>query len=373
MRAIQKYLPNPKHTETMRIFVDTDTETAWETARHFDASSIPWVKLLFDIRLIPDIISGKKPEIEIGIGVDQITESGKGFMILEEVPGKEVVVGSVGQFWHMSINFAEVKPEDFAGFWEPGWGKLAWAISVEPYLDGSTISLELRTAATDDESWHKLNTYYQLIGPGSYLIREAGLAHIKAALGKMLFPDLNTLLLPGDDLIPGSPYGLTFNTVIEAPISIVWHYLMQLGCDRGGWYSIDLLDHKGKPSVDFIVPDWKTRKTGEKISATLDHDFFFDVLDIEPEKYFIIGGETERLGGPFKMTWTFVLEAVGEDTTHLISRARMESSPKWAEWLMGTVVYPPVHSLMSGVQLKTIKKYAEKEAQGRAADVPLKV
>jgi hypothetical protein len=45
----------------------------------------------------------------------------------------------------------------------------------------------------------------------------------------------------------------------------------------------------------------------------------------------------------------------------------MESSPKWAEWLMGKVLYPPVHGLMSGVQLKNIKRLAERDAQTRIA------
>jgi hypothetical protein len=71
------------------------------------------------------------------------------------------------------------------------------------------------------------------------------------------------------------------------------------------------------------------------------------------------------MGGPFEMTWAFVVEPVGEDATHLITRARMESSPKWAEWLMGRVFYPPVHALMSGVQLRNIKRLAERDAQMR--------
>jgi len=40
-------------------------------------------------------------------------------------------------------------------------------------------------------------------------------------------------------------------------------------------------------------------------------------------------------------------------------------SPKWKEWFMGNIFYPPVHGLMEGVQLKTIKRYAERDAQMR--------
>src|SRR5688500_5886434 len=101
-------------------------------------------------------------------------------------------------------------------------------------MAGSTISVELRTTATDETGWRKLNRYYQLIGIGSKLIRASVMSNLEADLGKMKFPDLDTRPLAGDELIPDSKYGLTYQEDIEAPSSIVWRYLMQLGCDRAG-------------------------------------------------------------------------------------------------------------------------------------------
>jgi hypothetical protein len=43
----------------------------------------------------------------------------------------------------------------------------------------------------------------------------------------------------------------------------------------------------------------------------------------------------------------------------------MVASPKWAEYAMGKVFYPPIHGLMSLVQLNNIKKLAERHAQSR--------
>jgi hypothetical protein len=298
--------------------------------------------------------------------VDQVAESGEGFMIVHETPGREVVVGAVGQFWHLKIPFANIRPEDFRAFEEPGWGKLAWAIAVEPFAEGSTIRFELRTTATDEESWQELNKYFQVIGLTSNLIRHSVMAHLEAELGKLRLPDDDRRTLPGDEMIDAK-YSITFSEDIEAPISIVWRYLMQLGCDRAGWYSIDKLDHGGVPSVDHLVNGWETREVGDRLAATPAHDSFYDVYQVEHEKYFVVGGETDRMGGPFKMTWAFILEPVGEDASHLITRARMVSSPKWAEWLMGNWFYPPVHGLMSHVQLKNIKQLAERDAQMRSA------
>lgn len=368
MRAIQRHLPNPRHTEINRIFVKAKPDVAWETARHFDASTIPWVRLLFDIRALPDLLTGKRTEADRSIGVDQIVRNETGFMILQEIPGREVVVGSVGQFWHLNIPFAKVNPADFRDFHEPGWGKLAWAISVEPYGEGSTISLELRTTATDDQSWEKLSRYYSVIGIGSQLIRSSGMAHLGAELGKMKQPDEDEIALPGDERIPGSKQHLNHAVNIEAPPSIVWRYLMQLGCDRAGWYSIDLLDHGGEPSIDHLVEGWETRQAGDKLAATPAQDSFFDVYAVEKEHYFIIGGEYDQTmfgGGPFKMAWSFVLEPIGADATRLITRVQGTITPKWAEWLIGGVVYPPVHAIMQIAELKNIKRLAERDALAR--------
>ncbi|MBK8566172.1 MAG: SRPBCC family protein [Saprospiraceae bacterium] len=373
MRAIQSFLPNPRHTEIHRIFVQAKPAEAWQVARHFDAAEIPWVKLLFDIRTLPERFAGKHEGHEpMSVGVDEVVKNGSGFMLLTETPGKEVVVGSVGQFWHLNIPFNRISPEDFTDFTEPGWGKLAWAIAVEPYLEGSTVSIELRTTATDERSWNKLSNYFRFIGVGSHLIRSAAMKHLEALLGKMKLPDDASMPLPGDEIIANSRYAITHDVVIEAPVSLVWRYLMQLGCDRAGWYSIDLLDHGGLPSMDFLNPEWTDRHPGDRLSATLALDSFFDVYQVETNRHFVIGGESEKAHGllsPFKMTWAFVLEPIGEDATRLLVRARMKAAPAWAEWLAGNVFYPPVHGLMSGVQLKTIKQLAERDAHSRKEEM----
>lgn len=362
MKAIQKLLPNPHHTEVQRIFVKAKPEEAWRCIRHFDGGSIPWIHFLFDLRDLPNRLRGKENiEDDFRLSVNEVTASGKGFMILFE-EGFEVVVGSVGQFWHLNIPFAHLTKNEFTDFNTPGWGKLAWAISVEPYQDGSTVSLELRTTATDEDSWNKLERYYRLIGIGSRLIRKSVMSQVEAELGK-LKRDYDVVLLPGDNIIPDARHSITQYIDIEAPTSTVWRYLMQMGCDRAGWYSIDALDNAGVPSADFLVNGWSTRSVGDKISTTPKHDGFFEVYDIDIEKSFIIGSETERLNDPFKSTWSFVLSPIGNDASTLIVRARMKSSPRWKEWLLGSVILPPVHLLMQTAQLRNLRHISERDAR----------
>src|SRR5262245_35860028 len=147
MRAIQSFLPNPRHTEVMRIFVAAGPLAAWEEARHLDLSEIPWIRFLFSLRTFAESFHhhhGQYQTHDNRLGIDQITNN-TAFHILEEKPGKEIVIGSIGKFWRLEIPFADVDPTKFKEFDKPGWGKLAWSIRVEPFLNGSTICLELRT------------------------------------------------------------------------------------------------------------------------------------------------------------------------------------------------------------------------------------
>jgi hypothetical protein len=246
-------------------------------------------------------------------------------------------------------------------FKEPGFGKLAWSIDVEPHGAGSTIAIELRTTATDEESWKRLSRYYSVIGKGSQLIRSGVMKKLEAKLGKIKFMKDEKLALPGDNRLPGTHYQLTMSKLIEAPVALVWRYIMQLGCDRAGWYSIDALDHGGKKSFDHIVQDWIDRKPGDHLSATPTLDSFFEVYSVDREKSLVVGGEKKKSDELFSMTWAFVLEPVGENATRLITRARMEATPPWKAWMMARVIYPPVHGLMEYVQLNTIKQLAERD------------
>jgi len=221
MRLIQKYMPNPLHVEINRIFVQTGPEEAWETVRHFDIGKVPWVRLLFDIRTLPDRIKGKLQQEDRRIGIDQIVDNKNGFRILEEIKEKEVVVGAVGKFWHLNIPYIEVSSEEFKEYNNPGLGKIAWSFSVEPFKEGSTISMELRMTATDEKSWKKFFRYYNLIGVGSRLIRNTLMHQVETLQGKIKHPDDDEIYLPGDEIIPQCRYQSTLAINIEAPPSIV--------------------------------------------------------------------------------------------------------------------------------------------------------
>lgn len=76
---------------------------------------------------------------------------------------------------------------------------------------------------------------------------------------------------PGADLVPGGESGGAMAVTIDAPPDQVWPWLVQLGGDRGGWYSWDHLDNAGRPSARRVHPEWQDLALGD-----------YEVLDTPP-------------------------------------------------------------------------------------------
>ena len=72
-----------------------------------------------------------------------------------------------------------------------------------------------------------------------------------------------TTSLPGDTLLPRAQYKSTRAITIDAPPGAVWPWLVQVGCQRAGFYSNDLLDNLGHPSATTIVPSLQHLEVGQ--------------------------------------------------------------------------------------------------------------
>src|SRR5262249_39516955 len=227
---------------------------------------------------------------------------------------------------HPRIDFAEITPETFRGYDVPGWGKLAWSIAVAPRgQDGSWITFDLRVTAYGCEAWARFLRYWRVIGPFSRAMRHALFRLYRDELGAA--PQKDSQPLPSDDVLPAAREQITHSVFIEAPPARVWPWLVQMGCRRGGWYSWDRLDNAGVPSADRIIPELQHIAVGDLLPATPKGDDGFAVLRVDPERELTLGSPNLLPGGkswdaPYDATWSFDLEPVGPDATHLIVRTR---------------------------------------------------
>jgi hypothetical protein len=141
-----------------------------------------------------------------------------------------------------------------------------------------------------------------------------------------------------------------------------------MGCRRAGWYSFDWLDNDGVPSADRIIPELQNLVVGDILPATPDKPDGFAVLRIEPERALVIGAPSLLPGGsdppeapPWRTTWAFVLEPIGEEATRLVVRVRADYQPGPMMALVAPFMRA-LHEVMERQQLRNLRRRAEAAA-----------
>lgn len=95
-----------------------------------------------------------------------------GFLVpLAEAPGDRVA-GMVGRPWRLRPARVPISgAEDFTGFDEPGWVRMATDFRVVATAAGSRLSTETRIQGTDAGARRRFARYWRIVGTGSALIR----------------------------------------------------------------------------------------------------------------------------------------------------------------------------------------------------------
>jgi hypothetical protein len=366
---IQEFMPSYKMRQIDRVRVSAPPEAAWRVVRALDTQAHPLSRALFALRTLPDKLLGRSSATPgpNTARIEDFTGPGKGFQILAEQPGREIVIGSVGKFWKLKIEWADVQPWSFTEFSAPGFGKLAWNLRVDPdSRGGSWISWDLRVTTTDEVTWKLFRKYWLVIGRFSHLLRRSALRSFQRQLAGPGTEE--SLKLACDDLVPSPRYQKTMAITIEAPPHEVWPWLVQMGCRRGGWYSIDALDNGGAPSALQIRPELQSIHVGQVLPWKPTGDEGFSVLHIERERTLVLG-TAALLNGPhreddaFNDTWAFILEPIGAEATRLITRVRADYRPGTGMRVMSAWLRP-AHRIMEHAQLVNLKRRIEAKEKG---------
>jgi len=176
--------------------------------------------------------------------------------------------------------------------------------------------------------------------------------------------------LPGDDLISDPIGTLTHAITIRRSPDHVWPWLAQMGAGcRAGWYSYDFLDNGRRPSAERIVPELQHLAPGMIFPALPGETKGFLLLAFERERFLVLGWRSPN-GDPL-VTWTFVLEAVGADTTRLIVRARGGPGYEFhgLPWWLAKPVVRLVHFAMQRKQLLGIARRVESWSASRTPEI----
>lgn len=158
--------------------------------------------------------------------------------------------------------------------------------------------------------------------------------------------------LVGDGLAPymSSTRAIT----IDAPTSEVWKWLVQLGADRGGFFSYSFIEKAlGYESRNGdMEPEFQEMKVGRIVPASLDESrslikYNFSVIAVDPGQSFVL-----------KDWGAFVLRKMNSKQTRLIVRTHGRELPN-LKGIIGDFIGMPLHYIMERRMLMGFKARAE--------------
>ena len=191
-------------------------------------------------------------------------------------------------------------------------------------------------------------------------------------LGWGATPEELTAEYPGDEIIPLPTGGCTMATTLPAPPETVWPWLVQMGGDRGGWYSRDWLDNNGKPSAERIVPEWQDLEVGQHLARTSApgrEPGVFTVVVSDPNRTLVLrstyelftGRDVDPRSGPVRAAWVdgiwgFHLRPVPGGATRLVARTRSRGRPTLASRVLNLLLGEPLHWAMQTRQFRNLRR-----------------
>lgn len=172
------FMPVYDVVERHEVQVAAPAGITFEAARNLRLGQSPTIRAIFRARELllrsprTHNSADDKPLIE------EMLELGWG--VLEETPGRAVVMGSVTQPWQANVTFRAVDPNDFAAFAEPGFVRIVWTIEVFPLTTATSLFRTVtRAKATDAHARKLFRLYWAFLSPGIWLIRVEALRIVR--------------------------------------------------------------------------------------------------------------------------------------------------------------------------------------------------
>ena len=154
--------------------------------------------------------------------------------------------------------------------------------------------------------------------------------------------------LPGDELTAGAVEQSTRAVTVDATPHDVWPWVVQLGADRGGFYSYDWLENLFGleiHSADAIVPEWQRLDVGDMVYSDNERKSGWIIVKVVPDEALVMKQADMKLGRAmnrneglgFEFQWTFALRPLPTGGSRLLVRERVAYGRRLTRWLMSPV------------------------------------
>lgn len=172
---IDKYLKDFHFNEVHTTTIAAPRDFIYPIVEQVDLTESRIIEVLFAMRGLPKQARNLKGFVDAG------------FILLEEKPDEELVLGLVSQPWKYNVDFRSVAPDEFPAFSEKDYVKIVWNFYLAPISKNRTrISTETRIFCTNRKAKLRFSLYWLVISRFSGLIRMIMLNLIKREAEKYL-------------------------------------------------------------------------------------------------------------------------------------------------------------------------------------------
>jgi hypothetical protein len=173
---------------------------------------------------------------------------------------------------------------------------------------------------------------------------------------------------PGDEIVPSPQWKYTYGITLQASPEDVWPWIVQMGQQRGGFYSYEGLENLAgchSHNTDRIIPEFQSLTFGDQIWLHPKAPPL-TVLEVEPNHWLLLGagaGSATTQATDPQTTWLFYLDNLGDGTTRLVTRGRSAYRPTLKNRVLwGPFFREPIGLVMSQGMMLGIKARVEPAA-----------
>ena len=176
--SLDFWLPEYGFCERHEIEISAPAPMVFEKVMKLDFRRSLIIRTLFGLRSLPGFFTrGNQRSSSLGLTRDALLKSG--FILLAEIPNREIVLGLVGRFWTPCGDIQKMDAQSFRDFNQPGFAKAVWNFSLHPTTTGAILRTETRVKCLDEESRQKFVRYWKIVQPFSGWVRKEALKIIK--------------------------------------------------------------------------------------------------------------------------------------------------------------------------------------------------